>query len=558
VRLRSLRLPVLYSLLIEAQVAQAPRTVRYPESVRSLLLKTCFIIALLSSLEFSTAAQPTASQSPYEEALSLIRRQQIEPGIALLRKILEQSPNDVKAHNLLGIALTTAEKIEEANTHFKKAIELNPRFYPALKNLAINEMKLNRTEEAKSHFIRALEVGPDDPVAHMALGEIHWQGKQFAEAVKHYDKSGDLPFRDPRVVLNYATSLLESNQTERAVGLLEKLPPETDAVNRFEAGIILARLEKYDGAARQFELARKGHPDPYEVAFNLTLAYVKSRRYADAVRAAREYLSQGQKKAELYNLLSQAYEGNGQTVEAYDALRTATQIDPKDENNYLDLATLCVDHANYDLGLEIVSIGIRNVSQSDRLYFQRGALLAMKGQSAQAVGDFEAASKLAPNKSLPYAARGIVLLELGETSKAIALLRQRASASPDDYMVQYVLGEALNRSGPAIRSPEESEAIQSLEKSVRLNPDFAASRAVLGKLLLRRNEVDRAITELEKALELDPQETSSLYQLAQAHRKKGNLERAKELFAKVDRVKSEERDKFMSRTLIRLVREGSK
>jgi Flp pilus assembly protein TadD len=526
--------------------------------VRSLSITTCFIIALLSSLEFSTAAQAPASQSSYEEALALIRRQQLEPGIALLRKILEQSPNDIKAHNLLGIALTTTEKTEEANTHFRKAIELNPRFYPALKNLAINEMKLNRTEEARAHFIQALEVGPDDPVAHLALGEIHWQGRRFTEAVKHYDKSGDLLLRDPRMVLNYATSLIESNDAEKAAGLLEKLPPETDAVIRFEAGVMLARLEMYDGAARQFELARKDHPDTYEVVFNLSLAYAKSRRYADAIRAAREYLSQGQKKAELYNLLSQAYEGNGQTVEAYDALRTATQIDPKDEDNYLDLAALCVDHANYDLGLEIVSIGIRNVPQSDRLYFQRGALLAMKGQSAQSVGDFETASKLAPNKSLPYAARGIVLLELGETSNAIALLRQRAAASPDDYMVNYVLGEALNRSGPALRSPEENEAIQSLERSVRLNPDFAASRAILGKLLLRRGEVDRAITELEKALELDPQETSFLYQLAQAHRKKGNLERAKELFAKVDRAKSEERDKFMSRTLIRLVREGSK
>src|SRR5262245_4525485 len=530
----------------------------YPESVRSPSLKICFVIALLSSLEFTTAAQAPASQPSYEEALSLIRSRQIEPGIALLRKILEQSPNDIKAHNLLGIALTTIEKIEEANAHFLKAIELNPRFYPALKNLAINEMKLNRTEEAKAHFIRALEVGPDDPVAHLALGEIHWQGKQFAEAVKHYDKSGALPFRDSRVVLNYASSLLESNQAERAVELLGKLPSEADAVSRFEAGGILARLEKYDGAARQFELALKDYPDSYEVTFNLTLAYVKSRRYADAIRAAREYLSQGAKKAELYNLLSQAYEGNGQTIEAYDALRAATQIDPKDENNYLDLAALSDDHANYYLGLEVGGIGVRNLPQSDRLYFQHGALLAMKGQSAQAVEDFETASKLAPNKSLPYAARGIVLLELGETSKAIALLRQRASASPNDYIVHYVLGEALNRSGPAIRSPEENEAIQSLERSVRLNPDFAASRAVLGKLLLRRIEVDRAITELEKALELDPQETSFLYQLAQAHRRKGNLERAKELFAKVDRVKSEERDKFMSRTLIRLVREGSK
>jgi tetratricopeptide (TPR) repeat protein len=526
--------------------------------VRSLFFKTCFVIALPLALEFCAAAQSAPTPTSYEQALSLIRRQQIEQGVALLLEILKESPNDIKAHNLLGIALTTTGKIEEANIHFSKAIELNPRFYPALKNLAINEMKLNRAKEAKALFIRELEVGPDDPVAHLALGEIHWQEKQFAEAVKHYDKSGDLPFRDPRVVLNYATSLLESNQTEKAVGLLEKLPPETDAVSRFEAGVILARLEKYENAARQFELARKDHPDPYEIAFNLTLAYLKSRHYTDAIRAAREYLSPGHKKAELYNLLSQAYEGNGQTIEAYDALRTATQIDPKDENNYLDLATLCVDHANYDLGLEIVGIGIRNIPQSDRLYFQHGALLAMKGQSAQSVEDFETASKLAPNKSLPYAAKGIVLLELGETSKAIALLRQRASASPDDYIVHYVLGEALNRSGPAIRSPEENEAIQSLDRSVRLNPDFAASRALLGKLLLRRNEVDRAITELEKALELDPQETSFLYQLAQAHRRKGNLERAKELFAKVDQAKSEERDKFMSRTLLRLVREGSK
>jgi Flp pilus assembly protein TadD len=530
----------------------------YPQGVKPLLLKIGSVIALLLSVECSLLAQSPDPQPSYDQALLLIRQQQFEPGIALLRKILEQSPDHIKAHNLIGIALTTSGKIEEANLHFRKAIELNPGFYPALKNLAINEMKLNRIEDARSHFRQALQLEPNDPAVHLALGEIHFQGKQFAEAVKHYDQSRDLPFRDSRLVLNYAASCLESKQPEKAIGLLEKFPSWADALSQFEAGMIFVRLEKYIQAAQRFEMARKDYPDPDEIIFNLTLAYVKSRNFTAAIRVAQEYVSQGRRKAEIYNLLSQAYEGNGQTVEAYHALRTATQIDPKDENNYLDLATLCVDHANYDLGLEIVNIGIKNIPQSDRLYFQRGTLLAMKGQSAQAVADFETASRLEPKKSLPDAARGIVLLELGETSKAIALLRLRAAATPDDYVVQYILGEALNRSGPAPGSPEENEAIQALEKSVRLNPDFAASRAVLGKLLLRRNEIDRAILELEKALVLDPQEASSLYQLAQAHRRKGNLERARELFAKVDRVKSEEKDKFMNRTLIRLVREGSK
>ena len=525
--------------------------------MESFFFKTFFIIALTLTPEFSVAAQSPPAPASYEEALSLIRRQQIEPGIALLREILKASPNDIKAHNLMGIALTTAGKIEEANTHFLKAIELNPRFYPALKNLAINEMKLNRIEEAKSHFAEALKFGPDDPVAHLALGEIHFNEKRYADAARHYDLSRELPFKDPRTTLNYAASLLESNKAEKAADALERLPGGADSASRFEAGMIFVRLGAYDRAASQFELARKDYPDHYEIGFNLTLAYIKSKNYKAAIRVAREIISKGHQKAELHNLLSQAYEGDGQTVEAYNALRVATQIDPKDENNYLDLATLCVDHANYELGLEIVNIGIGNLPQSDRLYFQRGTLLAMTGQPSQAVKDFETAGKLS-QKSLPAVARAVVLLELGETAKAVALLRQTAAAVPNDYLVQYVLGEALNRSGPAPASAEENEAVRALEKSVGINPDFAASRAVLGKLLLRRNETDRAITELEKALELDPNETASLYQLALAYRKKGALERAKELFAKVDRVKSEERDKFMNRTLIRLVREGSK
>jgi tetratricopeptide (TPR) repeat protein len=525
--------------------------------MQSLIFKNCGVVILLFSLECRIAAQSPPSQTRYQQVLSLIDKQQIQPAIDLLRKILEESPNEIKAHNLLGIALTLSGQVEEANAHFQKAIALNPRFYPALKNLAINEMALKRFDDARTHFSQAIQFGPSDPVAHLALGEIHFQKKQFPEAVKHYDQSSDLPFRNPRMALSYAIACLELNQSDKAAAVLEKLAPDADALIHFEAGLMYARMAKYDGAVRQFELARNGYPDPYEVTFNLALAYVKNRNYTAAIRTTQEFLSKGNQRAELYNLLSQAYEGNGQTIEAYNALRAATQLDPNDENNYLDLATLCVDHANYDLGLEIVNIGIKNIPRSDRLYFQRGTLLAMKGESNQAVADFETASKLAPERGLPYVARGIVLLELGEIAKAIDLIHQRVASNPNDYLVQYVLGEALNRSGPALGSAEENEAVQALEKSVLINPTFSASRAVLGKMLLRRNEVDRAIVQLEKALELDPTETSTTYQLALAYRKKGNLERAKELLAKVDRAKSESREQFMKHTLLRLVREGS-
>jgi tetratricopeptide (TPR) repeat protein len=541
-------MPALPALFSVCSVSSLLSILLYPIEVRSILHNACLAIVLLIQ----------APSGSYEQALSLIQQQQFEPGIAILRKILEVSPNEIKAHNLLGIALTITGKAEEANRHFEQAIALNPKFAPAIKNLAINEMKLNQIEKARARFMQLIEFGSEDPVVHLALAEIHFQNKQYADAMKYYERSRDLGFKDPRTVLNYATSCVEANQLEKANLVLDKFPAEADASSHFEAGALFVRLEKYDRAAGQFELARKaGYHDSYQVTFNITLAHLKSRNYRSAIDVAQEFLSRDSKRAELYNLLAQAYEGNGQTVEAYNALRAATNLEPKDVSNYLDLATLCVDHANYDLGLEIVGIGINNIPQSDRLYFQRGTLLAMKGQSSEAARDFDTASKLSPQNNLPYIARGLVLLELGQATQAIELLRQRVKESSDDHLVLYVIGEAINRIGPASGSAEEKEAIQALEKSVLINPAFAASRATLGKLLLRRGEVDRAIKELEKALELDPEETSSLYQLAVAYRKKGNQARAKELFARVDQAKTESREQFMKRTLLRLVRQGS-
>src|SRR5208282_689442 len=97
---------------------------------------------------------------------------------------------------------------------------------------------------------------------------------------------------------------------------------------------------KYAAAARQFDLATKDYPDPYEAGFNLTLAYVRSQNYPAAIQAAQKVIAQSYRRAELYNLLAEAYEHNNQTIEAYNALRTATQIDPQEENNYLDLMAL--------------------------------------------------------------------------------------------------------------------------------------------------------------------------------------------------------------------------
>ena len=49
---------------------------------------------------------------------------------------------------------------------------------------------------------------------------------------------------------------------------------------------------------------------------------------------------------------------------------------------------------------------------------------------------------------------------------------------------------------------------------------------------------------------------TAAYQLAVVCRKRGDSKRAEELFAKVSKAKSEDREQFTRQTLVRIIREG--
>src|SRR5207248_7623360 len=181
---------------------------------------------------------------------------------------------------------------------------------------------------------------------------------KFAEAVQYFERSGLLYRQDPRLLLEYAKANIELNQAAKAADALTALPDDADASVHFEAGTLLASVKRYSSAARQFELALPTYPDQYSAGFNLVLARVNAQKYREAIDAGQKLIANGHGKAELYNLLSEAYEKAGDTKQAYDSLRTATQLEPSDEANYIDLIALCLEHRNYDLAADIAGIGL--------------------------------------------------------------------------------------------------------------------------------------------------------------------------------------------------------
>lgn len=494
--------------------------------------------------------------TPYDCALHYVQNQEYKTAINTLHEVLKEEPRNLKALNLLGIALTQTGQSQEANGYFQEALRLDPGFSAALKNLAINESTLKQFDASKAHFEKLLKNAPDDEIAHISLAEIDYGRGQCSAALPHYEICRRRVVSSPDLIIHYSRCALQEGGKQQALTMLALLP-EGDAQDQFQAGLMLAGAGVFASAAQHFELARHDYPDPYLAAFNAALAHVKAGESMDAIRVANEVFAQGIRRAELYNLVSQAYVEQGKVKEAYDALRTATEIDPQDERNYLDFGLLCLDYSNYDLGVEITEIGMSFLPNSDRLYLQRGLMKAMKRQLGEAAQDFEQSSKLAPDKTLPYVARAIILIQSGQSQEAINLLRQRAQRSPQDFLIHYVLGEALLWSGPDVGSPIEQEALQAFQTSIQLNPDFSHAHAQLGKILLKRRAIEPAIAQLEKARELDPSDPTPVYQLALAYRRKGDKLKAQELEARVGQLHAQKMEDEVRATLRRIAKVGS-
>ena len=135
---------------------------------------------------------------------------------------------------------------------------------------------------------------------------------------------------------------------------------------------------------------------------------------------------------------------------------------------------ICLDHENFDLGLEIVEID-RPRGASAMLQVQRGVLLVMKGLFAQAEQAFETRPSAAPREraSDDRARHGV------DADRPARSRRRSAAAAnavnPKDPIVFHTLGLALMRAGA---DPEASgdEAVQAFRSAVRLDPALGGAR----------------------------------------------------------------------------------
>ncbi len=142
---------------------------------------------------------------------------------------------------------------------------------------------------------------------------------------------------------------------------------------------------------------------------------------------------------------------------------------------------------------------IENDGADFEAHYNLGAILQMRGKTADAAAEYAVAQRLRPGDGTVENALGGALLAEGKIPEAIQHLISAALARPDYFDARYNLGLAFAAQQDFVRATTEFRA------AVALNPNDANAEANLGGALAASGQYAQAKFHLERALQINPQ-----------------------------------------------------
>lgn len=468
-----------------------------------------------------TAAQ--ISQDTVRSITYALRSRQYDQAFQLAHAVLQQSPNDAQILTLEGLALAGLGKNKQALGDYDAALKVAPDYIPALEAAAQLEYNSDN-ERAVPLLNRLLHLQPDNLTAHAMLAAIAYGQDDCVMAVKHFQASGAALSSQPLALEEFGECLVELQRAEEAIPIFQRL------------------MEK--------------SPDDPRPRYNLAAAQVAADKNQDAIHTLQPLLGAGNPKPEALDLASEAYEQAGDTRSAVELLRKAIILAPDNPKFYVDFAMMSLNHSSYQVGIDMINVGLTRIPDSPALYAARGVLYVQLAQYDKGEADFETAEKLNPRQAFGSEAYGLAKFQENNLDSALASVRSKLKAHPNDPFLHYLLAQILTQQGAEVGSVQFREAVAASQRAIQLNPELTEARDVLAGLYLKSGHEAESIKESRIVLLKEPEDPEALYHLMQALRRTGNTAEIPELVKRLAAAQAASSKKELGQNRVKLVEPG--
>jgi tetratricopeptide (TPR) repeat protein len=346
--------------------------------------------------------------------------------------------------------LLDAKKPEASRDLLRRSVELAPAEVDGWKLLAGVEEGRERFADARAAWERALAVEPDDPDALLAAGRLALHDGDFAKGRARFADLIAVSSNESAARIRIAAAWLDA---KRPADALAATGGGDDPRLLYLRGMALEVLRRWREAADAFARVEPASGDLYSSArVGLAHALMRSRRPADAVRAARQGLAAHPADPELMYVLGEAYDRAGQRDAALAQMRSvlAVKADHSEALNYLGYS--------YAERGERLDEAQELLERALKIEPENGYYLDSLGWVYFKKGDLERALKALERADALVGPEPTILEHLGDC--------YRAASRPGEAAAAY--RRALDVSGKGSADPEvEAPGRASVERKLR-------------------------------------------------------------------------------------------
>lgn len=440
--------PAAYNLLGVAKAAAGDRRGARAAYAKALTLNPGFTSARLNLGKLETL------EGHHEEA----RKQYAQ--------LLKQDPNHVQALYELAHTEEAAGRPREAVRWLEKLLSRDLRHVDAALALAELHLKLGDASKALEVAKQASGQFPDHMGVLSVLGRAHAASGQRDLAKVAFGRMGKQAGFDVNRLVEVAKLQLAIADTEGAAFSLTKAL--TADANALPAQLLMAEVELRRGTADKAEQRARGlagaHPRSaaaQRLLGEVLLARARAGEAAQAFQAALALEDSAANALGLYRALAAAGDG----ARAVYTMADWSRRHPEVAEARLALAEGQLRSGNLAQARAGYEDYLRRFGDQPGVLNNLANILMRQGD-AKALVYAERACKLAPGDASANDTLGWLLLQQGQTERALRYLREARLRAPNNPEVRYHLAAALSRSGRG------SEARKELEQALRAAGTF--------------------------------------------------------------------------------------
>lgn len=403
---------------------------------------------------------------------SLLQRGNFDKALQAISALEGKQPGQPLVHDLRGRALSAQGNAEEARRSFERALAANPAYFPAVVGLARLDMAAGRPEEAGKRFEQVLAADSKNLQALLALAELRRQsGAKPEEVAALLTRAVAAGPNEPAPRLALIDHYLRSQDGARAIAAAQEaasiLPDRPEILNAL--GLAQQAGRDFNQALATYgKLAdlERNSPQPHLRMADIHLAAGNREEALRSLRKALELAPIAPIAIRLHGVLKQK---EGAAADGFAAAWLKQH--PKDTGFLLYMGDRAIGRKDYEAAARHYRAVLE--SQPDNTAALNNlAWAAGRQNNPLAIQYAEKANRLAPGQPAVMDTLAMLLLDKGETGRALELLQKAVERAPGLPQIRLNLAKALIRAG------DKAAARKELEELSRLGGKFSGQAEV--------------------------------------------------------------------------------